>query len=285
MIPAEVYFPAKFSIAEGPVWHGDCLWWVDIPSGALHRLAGGINESRGCGDLLGAAVPTSNGRWLLARRDGFFFLDWKTGALEFISDPRAENTETRFNDGKCDPRGRFWAGTMALDGAPGKGSLYCLDRALPARAHLDGVSVSNGLAWSADQSRFYYVDSVTRRIDLFDYSVESGSISNRRILQTMPMEYGLPDGMSIDDNGNLWVAFWGGSAVRCFDGLTGVELAQITVPATQVTSCCFGDGNELFITTARCELSETDLENQPLAGSIFRAEPGLSGPPPRLFQI
>jgi len=285
MIPSEVYHPAQFSIAEGPVWHEGCLFWVDIPSGVLHRVAAGIADSRDCGDLLGAAVPASDGRWLLARRDGFFFLDWESGALEFISNPRAENPETRFNDGKCDPRGRFWAGTMALDGSPGKGSLYCLERALPAREVFDGVSISNGLAWSGDQTRFYYIDSLTRRIDLFDYDAESGSISNRRIFRTIPKEYGIPDGMCIDENGNLWVAFWGGSAVRCFDGTTGEELAQISVPATQVSSCCFGDGNELFITTARCELSETALEKQPLAGSIFRAEPGVSGPPPRIFQV
>jgi len=284
MISSEVFYPAQCSIAEGPVWHEGSLWWVDIPTGTLHRLSKGAKESRDCGDLLGAAVPTSDGRWLLARRDGFFFLDWESGALEFISNPRAENSETRFNDGKCDPRGRFWAGTMALDGSPEKGSLYCLDRTLQARTVFDGVSISNGLAWSADQTRFYYVDSLTRRIDWFDYEVEAGAISNRRIFRTIPTEYGIPDGMSIDENGNLWVAFWGGSAVRCFDGLNGAELAKIPVPATQVSSCCFGKGNELFITTARCELSEAALEEQPLAGSIFRAAPGVSGPPPQIFQ-
>jgi len=174
---------------------------------------------------------------------------------------------------------------MALDGRPGKGSLYCLDQALPTCEVFDGVSVSNGLAWSADQTRFYYVDSLTRRIDLFYYEAESGSISNLRIFRTIPTENGIPGGMSIAGNGNLWVAFWGGSAVQCFDGTTGAELAQFSVPATQVSSCCFGDGNELFITTPRCDLSGTELETQPLAGPIFRAEPGVSGPPPRVFQV
>jgi sugar lactone lactonase YvrE len=172
---------------------------------------------------------------------------------------------------------------MGVSEAPGLGSLYRVDAAWRIDRLLDRVSISNGLAWSGDARTMYYIDSPTRRVDAFDFDVANGAIANRRTV--IEVDDGYPDGMCIDRQDNLWVAFWGGWGVGCFDPRSGKRIARVKVPVEAVTSCCFGGPNwdELYITTASRDLDEVGRACQPLAGSVFRAKPGASGWPTVMF--
>lgn len=291
----ELWVDARNELAEGPVWHDGALWWVNIPAGELHRVgvspagAAGGHERREIGRMLGAAVPVAGeaGRWLLAAQDGFAWLDWATGATTPILDPPARAVETRFNDGKCDPAGRFWAGTLHLRGEEDRAALYVLDGGLRVREAVSPVSLSNGLAWSGDGATMYYIDTPTRRVDAFDFDAATGAISRRRGVFDLSEQGldGYPDGMTIDAGDRLWVATWGASAVLCIDPKSGRLVEQVRVPATQVSSCCFGGAglDELFITTAAQGLPAEQRAAQPHAGGIFRARPGVKGRPVQPF--
>src|SRR5918999_4891566 len=186
----------------------------------------------------------------------------------------ADISSNRMNDGKCDPAGRFWAGTMAMDGARGRGALYRLDADRSVARMLGAVSVSNGLAWSADSSTMYYIDTPTGSVDAFEFDADAGAISGRRPFVKIDGGDGMPDGMTIDSEGGLWVALWGGGAVHRYDAggrLDGI----VEVPASLTTSCTFGgsDLGDLYITTASTGLGEAELRDQPLAGSLFCCRP------------
>jgi sugar lactone lactonase YvrE len=242
--------------------------------------ATGRNQNLQLDSRPGTVVPTIKGELLVALQEGVARVDADSGRCSAsIRPPGHDPTRMRFNDGKCDPAGRLWVGTMAIDFAPGAGALYCFETDGTFRRCLTGISISNGIVWSHDQRRMYYVDTPTRRVDVFDYDVKTGSIANRRQAFAIPPEMGFPDGMTIDKEGMLWIAQWGGSAVARWDPDTGRTLAKIEIPTAHVTSCAFGgrDLSSLFITTAREGLSPAQLKDQPLAGSIFVASPGVSG--------
>jgi sugar lactone lactonase YvrE len=210
-----------------------------------------------------------------------------TGALDVIAEIESDKIGNRVNDAKCDSRGRFWVGTMAYDWQThrGAGSLYRVDpdgSVLPA---LTGVSLSNGLAWSPDDATFYYVDSATQRIDQFAFDADAGRLANRRSLCTVPAQAGVPDGLTIDADGYLWLALWGGGALWRIEPLNGVVDRVITLPVTQVTSCAFGgpDLSDLYVTSAAVGLSQSALSDQPLAGGLFRIRPGVTGRPTQRF--
>src|SRR6185503_11432690 len=217
---------------------------------------------------VGAVAPRAAGGFVAALQDGFWVVG--DGPTRRITSVAEAGPSLRFNDGKCDPAGRFWAGTMAYDEKPGAGALYRLDPDGRASLMLDGVTISNGLAWSLDGLTMYYIDTPTRRIDAFSFSPGTGEISDRRPVISIPAELGLPDGLTIDEEGGLWVALWGGAAVhRYFDGRLD---AVVTLPVSQPTSCAFGGENldELYVTSAREGLSLEQREAQPLAGAVFR---------------
>ena len=285
---AELVLDAKAELAEGPVWHDDALWWVSINEGSLNRLdvGTGVNTSRTTGDFLGVAVPTVRDDWIIARRHEVARFDWDTGEIAPLATLPAPDARLRFNDGKCDPAGRFFVGTMHRDLVRGQAAFYRLEhrRLLP---QFDGVSVSNGLDWSPDRARLFYTDTPTGRIDIFDYDVETGALQNRRPLVTIEAARGHPDGLCCDANENIWVALWGGGCVECFDGRTGKSLDRIPVPARQVSSCCFGgaDFDRLFITTAWEGYGRRALDADPLAGGVFTLRPGVHGLPPSLAHI
>ena len=174
---------------------------------------------------------------------------------------------------------------MARDGTPEQGSLYCLDPDGSVERKVSNVTISNGLAWDASKGRMYYVDTPTQCVSAFDYAPDTGAISNRRIAVHIPEAQGAPDGLTIDADGMLWVAHWGGACVGRWNPETGERSATVEVPAMQVSSCAFGgaDRDQLFITTAREGLSDDALAEQPLAGGLFRVEPDVRGGPVYIF--
>ncbi len=283
---AELFLDCRQELAEGPVWYRDFWWWVDIEGSSINQCKpdGSVHVSKKISSRPCAAVPAADGRWLVAHENGFGFFDWGTGRLEIFNECLASTREIRMNDGKCDPTGRFWAGSMDSRGGTG-GHLYRVDESLAVSVMLEGVSNSNGLAWSADTFRMYYIDTGTARIDVFDFDAVSGSLSGRRTLVDVPESSGLPDGMAIDKNDNLWVALWGGSAVHCYDGLSGSLLERVECGTAQITSCCFGgpDLDQLLITSARLGVV-SDPEGDPCpAGSLWIAVPGVRGTHPVPF--
>lgn len=276
----------RADLGEGPVWEtaSGLLYWVDINSGLLHsydEASGAFNTIPTGGQKVGAAVSRQGGGFVLALQDGFHFLDTQTGELEFIADPEAHLPGNRFNDGKVDPAGRFWAGTMADEA--GGGALYCLDTDLSVRRMVDDVTCSNGLAWSADNKTMYYIDSPTKQVVAYDYDLASGDIANRRVI--IQIAEGVPDGMAIDADGMLWIAQWGGYQVSRWNPHTGTKIGNIELPVSQVTSCAFaGPGlSTLYITSARTGLSEEQLAEEPLAGALFTFQPGVKGTAAHLF--
>lgn len=279
----ELILDAKATLGEGPVWDArrQVLLWVDIEAGRLHEFdpATGHNRTIELGQRVGAVVPRARGGVMLAMQRGFASLDPATEAITFWADPEAHLPNNRFNDGKCDPRGRFWAGTISLDRRPGAASLYCLEPDGTVRTMLRGVTNSNGIAWSLEQDTLYYIDTPTRQVTAFDYEPRTGTIDHPRAVITIPPDSGKPDGMTIDAEGMLWIALWDGGCVGRWDPRTGRLLERLAVPARRVTSCAFGgpDLGDLYITTARVGLSERELSEQPGAGGLFRARPGVRG--------
>src|SRR5579859_2658176 len=184
--------------------------------GQLHRFdpQTGTSSYFDAGQALGAATPRVSGGFVLALRNGFGILEAGTHEDRMISDTEADKPENRMNDGKCDARGRFWAGTMPLTETTATGALYRLGADHDVKAMASEITISNGIDWSLDNRLMYYIDTATQGVDVFDFDLDAGTIANRRRLITVPDDHGMPDGMTVDAAGYLWVAFWGGWAVR-----------------------------------------------------------------------
>lgn len=288
MSDVELVLDARADLGEAPTWDAEAhlLIWVDITKGLAHRFDPDTerDEVLDAGGPVGAAVPTGSGRLALAVSDGFSLLDPMTGRLERIADVEPDAPETMMNDGKVDPAGRFWAGTKDNEGRRPLGSLYRLDAERRLTRVLRDVTISNGLGWSPDGETMYYIDSTTYGVDAFAFELASGSMSNRRRLFDLPVSWGLPDGMTVDEEGFLWIAFWGGSAVRRL-APDGRVATTIELPVSQVTSCTFGgeDHSDLYVTSAKIGLSAEELRAQPLAGGVLRSRPGVRGLPAQPF--
>lgn len=263
--------------AEGPVW-ADGLHWVDMLAGdVLTRSDSGDVTRRHVGSVVAALRPRAGGGFVYALERGFA-LDRGAGTpLELLPELWSDEG-VRLNEGGCDARGRFYCGSMAYDTAPGAASLYRLDADRSTHRVLDRLTISNGLEWDPSGTLAYYVDTATGRIDVFDDDPRTG-LSNRRPL--VEVSGGSPDGLTVDSEGGIWVALWGGSAVHRYDP-DGTLSAVVQVPATQVSACTFGgpELSSLFITTSRQGLGADD---EPAAGSVFVVQPGVSGRPVRTF--
>lgn len=286
---AECVLDARAELGEGPVWdhREQALWWVDIDGHAIHRFdpATGEDTVNPVGEQVGACVPRIRGGLVMATASGFYFFDPKTGEKDFLGHPEVHLHNNRFNDGKCDPAGRFWAGTLAMDGVVGGAALYCLGVDGGISQHLPNVTVSNGMAWSSDRKTMYYIDTMAQCVFALDYDLDSGELDNQRPVITVDRSQGFPDGMAIDAEDKLWVAHWGGSQVVRYDPDTAEALARIALPVTQPTSCAFGgaDFRDLYITSARASLRGPALEAQPHAGSVFRVRVETPGLPADLY--
>ena len=279
----ELVIDSKSTLGEGSLWdyRAGELIWVDIKGEILnfYNPHNEFNKEMFTGQMIGTVVPTESGKVLVALQNGIYSLDPETGSKKLIVDPEEDKPDNRFNDGKCDPSGRFWAGTMSLVNKKDAGALYRLDRDSTIHKMIDHVGTSNGIVWSADKTKMYYVDTPTMKVMVYDYDDATGDISNPKVAVQIPGGIGAPDGMTIDENGKLWVALWGGSAVGNFDPDTGELIRKIDVPAKNVTSCAFGDEDlgTLYITTARESTSDAELERFPYAGSLFKIRPGVKG--------
>ena len=278
----ELLVDARARIGEGPVWDEQkgCLYWLDIMNCLIYRYdpVSGRNEPLQLDQMVGAVALCRDGALVAALADGFARVDFAAGSVETIW--TAENEiGNRFNDGKCDPDGRFWAGTLSLTGQTGTGNLYCLDKDLKVHLALPGVSVSNGLAWSPDRQSLFYIDSPTREVWCFDYDPRITRLGKRETVVRIAPEEGIPDGMTIDIQGRLWVAQWGGSRVCCYDPQNGSKVNEVLFPVEQVSSCTFGgpDLSDLYVTTASNGLSEESLRRQPAAGALYRVKTDTVG--------
>lgn len=280
----ELILDAKAELGEGPFWHPreNCLYWVDIEGKSLH-----VHDPEGEPDALyeagcrvGAAVPRRSGGLVLATEFGFEAFDPKTGTRTPIADPESDRPDHRFNDGKCDARGRFWAGTMCLAKKP-DAALYVLETDGSVRCVVEGVTTSNGLGWSLDRKTMYYIDTPTLQVAAFDYDETAGTLAGRRAVVAFPQGVGRPDGMTVDAEGMLWIAHWAGARISRWDPGTGEVLAMVSVPAGNVSSCAFGgpDLDRLYVTTARHKLDAESLARHPHSGGLFVVEPGVCGLP------
>jgi sugar lactone lactonase YvrE len=280
---------AHAEVGEGPSWDAreNVLWWVDITGNLVHRYdpATGTDTTIDVGRAVGAAVPRASGGLALAVEEGFAVLDPKTGKTELIAEVEADRPENRMNDAKCDTSGRMWAGTMAYDDSPGAGAFYRLDPDRAVTTILKGVTCSNGTAWSPDDTLMYYIDSGRQQVDVFDYDRSTGGVSNRRKLIDIPPSAGVPDGMTVDAEGHLWVALWGGGAIRRYSP-DGKLVKVLAMPVTQPTSMAFAgpDLTDLYITSATEGLSDEARQKDPHAGALFRHRPGVKGLPTQSYR-
>ena len=273
----EVWSTAPGLLSEGPRWHAERqeLLWVDILGSLMHRAT--VTADGRCGEVttvafdrhVGAVAPVIGGGYVIAAGTGFLFLD-QTGAIRELAQPEAGRTDVRMNDGVCDLQGRFWAGTMAYDETPGAGSLYRLELDGSATTIHTGLTVSNGIGWSPDESTMYLNDSGTRSLYAFRFGGASGTISDHRTLVELDRGRGTPDGLTVDEEGGVWVALWDGGAVNRYAS-DGSLLETVELPVQRPTSCAFGgpELTTLFVTSAREGLDDRALADQPAAGRVL----------------
>ena len=304
---AEVGLDCRCELGEGPIWddRSGRLLFVDINGHRVHSFdpVTRTHQTSDAGQYVSAIALTADGGYLVTLQHDVVRFDLERGVGERLASVEPERDDTRLNDGYVDPRGRFWAGTMSLVKKAGQGALYRFGGAalqgprLSVTKMLDGVGTSNGIDWSADERRMYYVDTATRRIDVFDFDAETGSITNRRPLVTIQESDGKPDGLILDEEGFIWVALWQGSAVRRYSP-DGRFVQQINLPVSCPTKCAFGGDrlDELYITTAKSPregaargigapratepggVQGSPPERlEPHAGSVFVARPGVGG--------
>jgi sugar lactone lactonase YvrE len=286
-LDAELAFPAQCELAEGPVWDAGrgLLRWVDILPGHVHALdpVSGAHSSFGAGQPVGTVGLTRGGGLVLALAGGFALSGPDGQDLRPFGDLAVDRSVRRFNDGKPDPWGSFWAGTMGVpedSGVPG--SLYRLSPDGAVTELIGGVALSNGLDWTDDRRVFYYADSLAGGVDMFATAPDTGALSGRR--RFAEVSGGMPDGLTLDAEGCLWLAVWGSGELRRYTPDGRLDTA-VRLPASQVTSAAFGgaDLSTLYITTARENFTPADLREQPHAGDIFACTPGVTGRPPFRF--
>ncbi len=280
----DLLLDARAELGEGPAWDSrrGVLHWVDIHAGRLHTFdpASGSDSCLELGEAIGCVAPVRSGGLLLALRSGFWTLSLPAATRTLLAVPE-HLPGNRFNDGKCDPAGRFLAGTMDDAEREASGSLYSLSPDGALKTLLTGLRISNGLAWSPDYQTFYFIDTPTRLVRAYEYDLETGSLANARAVVHVPPQLGWPDGMTSDQEGMLWIALWGGAAVTRWDPASGRLLASYRVPALNVTSCVFGgpDLSDLYITSARKGMTAAQLAEYPLSGGLFRLAAGTRGLP------
>ena len=277
------------TLGEGAIWHPGkkALLWVDIIKGKvfMYQPSKGMIHNISLEGMVGTVVPAKGDYLAVAAQETGIYGITPDEELKLLTPfPGDAEPNVRFNDGKCDPAGRFWVGTMSKSEKPNAGKLYMMHGDSLIVKQSD-VTISNGIVWDTNKHLMYYIDTPTQSVFAYDYIPETGEIANRRVVVTVPKEMGSPDGMTIDSEGKLWIAHWGGYGVYRWDPDNGELLGKIEVPAPNVTSCAFG-GNKLqtlYITTARVGLTKEQLDHYPLSGSLFAVKTTAKGIPANLF--
>ena len=280
---ASLEYKVEANLGEGAIWNYKTheLYWIDIEGRQLniYNPKSKINKVLNTESRIGTVVPFTEDEALIALENGVHKIDIQTGKSNLFTDMKNELLGSRLNDGKCDPSGRFWVGSMHLEQETGKANLYTITSENILQKKIDSVTISNGIVWTSDKKTMYYIDTPTSTIKEFDYNNETGEISNGKIAVKIPIKFGFPDGMTIDEENMLWVGMWNGNAVIRFNPKTGKVISKIEVPAHNITSCAFGGENleTLYITSARIDMTEEELIKYPLAGSLFSINPGVKG--------
>jgi sugar lactone lactonase YvrE len=283
----EILFASQNILGEGPIWNSDeqAIYWVDIDGRKIQRYFPETKKYEAFEMPLKISLIAfrSKGGMVLGTENGLYFWDVITRNLSFISHPEKGKTEARFNDGKVDRKGRLWAGTMTFKGA--SSSLYRMDTDLSLRQMESGITISNGIGWSPDNKIMYYVDSRRFVIYAYDFDLQKGNISERRIFVQLDGSTGTPDGMTVDSEGSLWVSLYGGWKVQRYSP-SGKLINEIEFPVSKPSSCTFGgmDSDELFITTISEGLSPAEKNNQPNAGDLFVLKTNIKGIPEPKFE-
>ena len=274
----------RCKLGEGPCWDevNQIIYWIDIINKAVHSYNLKNNKSRTINleKYVGSIGLRNNGDMIAALQDGFYFINNKTGISELIKEIEENSNIKRFNDGKVDGYGNYWAGTVSYDEKKPIGSLYCLKPDLQLKKFFNGITIANGITWSLDNKKMYYIDTPTMKVDLFDFDIENMVLTNRRIAFEIPEDVGYPDGMTIDMEGKLWIAHWGGYQVCRWDPDTKKILDKIVIPAERVSCCTFGgnDLSELFITTAQAGFTENIYKmHENDSGFLYKIQTNTKG--------
>ncbi|XP_050700348.1 uncharacterized protein LOC126987425 [Eriocheir sinensis] len=306
--------PAGLQIGEGPHWEASrgCLLFVDILNAEIHRLYTRTGRHQvlrvapgPSGDTVSFAIPVEGqgDLYVIGQGRSLSLVEWPESDPDLhirevkvtLHTVEGQKSGNRFNDAKCDPEGRLFAGTMGQQSGPGEwerdlGNLYRLDPDLTLTRSVDKITLSNGLAWSSDHKTFYYIDSMDFAVDAFDYSKETGIITNRRTLfdfKKNGLLKEIPDGMCMDSNGDLWVACFNGGKVIKVNPRTKTLIQEVKLPATNITSVCFGgqDYATLYVTSASTGLTQDDLKKQPAGGTFAVTGLGVTGLPPTAYRV
>ncbi|WP_460205212.1 SMP-30/gluconolactonase/LRE family protein [Scytonema sp. NUACC21] len=278
---------ARARLGEGPLWDATqkLFYWVDIYNYRVNQFnpAIGQNSFFDVGDVVGCIALAGTNRLIMAQRHRLAFLNTQTGEVTPIIQVEADMPNNRFNDGKCDPQGRFWFGSMSSEKS--QASLYRYNPDGSLQVMETGLTISNGLGWSPDNKTFYLTDSDQQKIYAYDFDAETGNISDRRIFVDLTHESFFPDGLTIDTEGHIWSAMWDGGCVIRFNP-AGEETMRIQLPLKRPTNCTFGgeDLKSLYITTASVGLSQAEIDKSVCSGDLFEVQTDISGLPAYHFQ-
>jgi len=280
---ASLLYPSQCYLGEGPFWHAErkSCFWVDIEGKKLFEY-NWLDKSIKLRELdyrVTLVVQDKNDHLILGLEGGVARYNLDDENLSWLIDVEKDYHKHRTNDGKVDSKGRLWLGTLHMDFNEGAGSLYSLDENLFLNKKQDRLTIANGLAWSPDNTRLYFIDSPTNKVQSFIYDEATGHIVFEKDVIHIPKEMGAPDGMSIDEEGMLWIAHWGGFGVYRWNPIDGKLLSVLKVPVPNVSSCAFAGENSdhLIITTARQDLNEDELKKYPESGDLFCAKLSVKG--------
>ncbi|MEM9837296.1 MAG: SMP-30/gluconolactonase/LRE family protein [Bacteroidota bacterium] len=279
---AQLAYQLEAELGEGPLWHPvhQQLYFVDITQGTVYAFDPDRHQTQHWKfpNFTAALAQGANDTLFVAEQHQLSLLDTQSGTRTKVLNLDLPS-DVRFNECKCDPQGRFWMGTMQLEAKERKGNFYRVDLDHKVEKILPELTIPNGFCWTEDQQFLYHIDSFQHRVIRYRYHAEAGTLSDPTTVFTNPHPQVFLDGMCMDQKGHLWIACWGGHQVICVDPVQGTIIATVQVPAPHVTSCIFGgdDFTDLYITTARLGLTDKQLEQYPLSGSLFVGKVASSG--------